>query len=404
VDAYIARQPIFTKDMKIFGYELLFRSGAAEKGYANTDSDQATSRVVMESFCTMGLDTITGGKPAFINFTSRLLEENIATLFPKKHLIVEILEDVEPTPEIISACNELHNRGYTLAMDDFIYSPEYDPLVALSGIIKFDFMQCTPDEIEKMIQQGNFKGKKLLAEKVETNEVFDAAVRIGCTLFQGYFFSKPVTLSAKALSPLKINYISLLNETKTSDYIDYKKISETIRRDVALSYKLLKLVNSAYYGLRTVVKDIPQALTIIGTKEIRKWIFMIAIMGLSSDKPDEIIKMSMIRGRFLEKLNSRSLRAYTNDIVFQTGLFSMLDVLMDMPMESALEGVYLPDEIRAALIDHKGVLADLLELVVSLERSNWRRADEITTILKIEIQTVSEEYLAAVKWCTQMQF
>jgi len=404
VDAYIARQPIFTKDMKIYGYELLFRSGAAEKGYVDTDADQATSRVVMESFYSRGVASITGGKPAFINFTARLLEENTATLFPKNQLVIEVLEDVVPTPEIIEACRELHKKGYTLAMDDFVYRPEFDPLIELSSIIKFDFLLSTPQEITKMMKLSNLKGKRLLAEKIETNEVFDLAVKMGFTLFQGYFFSKPVTLSAKALSPLKMSYITLLHGINTEDYIDYKKLAETIRTDVALSYRLLKLVNSAYYGLRTVVKDIPQALAIIGTKEIRKWIFMIALMGLSSDKPDEIIKMSMIRGRFLETLNMRSIRVCTNDIVFQTGLFSMLDVLMDMPMASALEGMHLSQEVRDALIDHTGVLFDLLELVMSLEHSNWQRADELTSKLRIERRMVSEEYLDSVKWCNQLQF
>jgi len=404
MDAYIARQPIFTKDMKIYGYELLFRGGAADKSFISADADQATSQVIMESFYSRGVETITGGKPAFINFTARLLEENTATLFPKNLLVVEILEDIIPTPEIVEACRALQKKGYTLAMDDFVYSPEYEPLVQISNIIKFDFLVSTPREIGNMIKKTNLRGKRLLAEKIETDEMFNQAVKMGFTLFQGYFFSKPVTLATKALSPLKISYINLLREINTEDYINYRKLAETIRNDVALSYKLLKLVNSAYYGLRTVVKDISQALTIIGTREIRKWIFMIALMGLSADKPDELIKMSMIRGRFLEHLNSKSIRILTNDTVFQTGLFSMLDILMGMPMESAFEGMYLDDEVYAALVDKTGILYALLELVVSLERSDWNRADELTSLLRIETGVVTEVYLDAVKWCNQLHF
>ena len=404
MDAYIARQPIFTKDLKIFGYELLFRSGNTEKGYAGEDADQATSRVVMESFYSRGVDAITGGKPAFINFTSRLLEESIATLFPKNKLVVEILENVEPTPEIVAACRDLRKKGYTLAMDDFVYRPEIDPLIEMSGIIKFDFLLSTPQEIAKMAKLTGLKGKRLLAEKVETNEAFDLALKIGCTLFQGYFFSKPVTLAAKALSPLKTSYVALLNQVNSTQEIDYRQLAETIRNDVALSYRLLKLVNSAYYGLRNVVKDIPQALAIIGAEEIRKWVFMIAIMGLSSDKPDEIIKMSMIRGRFLENLNRNICLKSPTDIVFQTGLFSMLDVLMDMPMGAALEGMYLSEEVREALVDHRGCLYDLLELVISLEKSNWRRADEIAVKYGLEAAVVAEDYLDSVKWCNKLQF
>ena len=404
MDAYIARQPIFKKNMKIYGYELLFRSNSAEKMFSNTDADQATSRVVMKSFYSRGLDSITGGKPAFINFTSRLLQENTATLFPKEHLVIEVLEDVKPTPEIIAACRSLKNLGYTLAMDDFIYHPDYDPLVKISKIIKFDFLLCSPQEIENMMGKMDLEGKWLLAEKIETHEMFDLAVGLGFSLFQGYFFSKPVTLSAKALSPLKISYINLLNEINSEDYLDYRKLATTIRNDVALSYKLLKLVNSAYYSLRIVVNDITQAITILGTIEIRKWIFMIALMGLSSDKPDEIVKMSMIRGRFLESLNMKSIKAYSNECVFQTGLFSMIDVLMDMTMVSALDGINLAGEVRAALVGHTGVLFDLLELVTSMERSDWNRVDELAALLKVDSALVSGEYLDAVKWCNEISF
>jgi len=404
VDAYIARQPILKKNMKIYGYELLFRSNSVEKVYSDTDADQATSRVVMESFYSRGLTSITGGKPAFINFTSRLLQENTATLFPKEQLVVEILENVEPTLEIITACRDLHKKGYTLAMDDFIYRPDYEPLIKISKIIKFDFLLCTPQDIEDMMHQMNLKGKLLLAEKIETFEMFDLAVKLGFSLFQGYFFSKPVTLSAKALSPLKINYVNLLNEVSSEDCLDYHKLAMTIRNDVALSYKLLKLVNSAYYGLRIVVNDIAQAITILGTIEIRKWVFMIALVGLSSDKPDEIIKMSMIRGRFLENLNTKSIRVHSNDCVFQTGLFSMLDVLMDMTMVSALDGISLAGEVRDALVEHSGVLYDLLELATSFERSDWVRVDELTSSLHVDAELVSGEYLDAVKWCNELHF
>lgn len=404
MDAYIARQPVFSKNMKIYGYELLFRSGAAEKASNVTDADQATSRVVMESFYSRGVESITGGKPAFINFTPRLLLENTATLFPKEKLVVEILEDVEPTQEIIDACRTLRRKGYILAMDDFVYRPALDPLIELSNMIKFDFLISTPDEISDMIRRINLKGKKLLAEKIETNEMFDLAGRLGCTLFQGYFFSKPVTLSAKALSPLKVSYMSLLKEVSAEDEIDFKKLTVTIRNDVALSYKLLRMVNSAYYGLRTEVTDIVQALTIIGTIEVRKWIFMISLMGIGSDKPDEIALMSMIRGRFLENLNMRCIRTYSNENVFQTGLFSMLDVLMDMPMESALKDIYLADDVRNALVGRRGGMYDMLELVISLERSDWDRVDALTARLNVDAAQVTEEYLDAVKWCYEMPF
>lgn len=404
MNAYIARQPILKKNLRIFAYELLFRSNSTEGFFSDTDADQATSRVVMESFYSSGLDSITGGKPAFINFTSLLLQKNTATLFPKERLIIEVLESVKPTKEIVKACRALNRMGYTLALDDFIYRPELEPLIEISKIIKFDFLLSPPEEIEYMLGQIDCKGKWLLAEKIETNEVFDCAVKMGFKLFQGYFFSQPVTFSAKSLAPLKVNYVTLLKEMHSDNYLDYRKLAATIRNDVALSYKLLKLVNSAYFSPQAEVQDITQAITMIGTIEIRKWILMIALMGLCSDKPDEIVKMSMIRGRFLENLNMKSAHVRSNESVFHTGLFSMLDVLMDMPMVSALDGICLANDVREALIEHTGVLYDLLELSISFERSNWDRVDELTACLNIDTALVSVEYLNAVKWCNEIQF
>ena len=402
VDAYIARQPIFNMKKQIFGYELLFRSGASAENYTDSGADQATSHVIMESFYSKGMDSITGGKPAFVNFTANLLLEKTATLFPKDKLIVEILETVEPTPEIIKACRALQRKGYKLALDDFVYCPELDPLIELSRIIKFDFLCSSPQEITIMMKQVNLKGKWLLAEKIETNEMFDLARAMGFTLFQGYFFSKPETMSAKVLSPLKISYISLMREVSMGDNMDFQKVAKAIRDDVALSYKLLRLVNSAYYCLGTEVTDINRAVAIIGTIELRKWVFMIALMGLNTDKPDEIIKMSMIRGRFIENMNLKCKLVKSSESAFQTGLFSMLDVLMEVPMNSALEGMLLAEEVREALIYSGGPLFDLLKLVISLELSDWNTTDKLAQQLNLNASLISEEYLDAVKWCNDL--
>ena len=403
MDTFIARQPVFNKNMKIFGYELLFRGGAGDKGYTGQNADQASSRVVMESFNSMGVENITGGKPAFINFTANLLLQNIVTLFPKEQLVIEILEDVEPTPELVEVCRKLHEDGYTLALDDFVYRPELDQLVEISRIIKFDFLACTPKEITDMIKKMNLKGKLLLAEKIETTEMFNLAAALGFTLFQGYFFAKPVTVATKNLSPLKISYIRLLKEVNERENMDFNRLAEVICYDVALSYKLLRLVNSAYYGLRSEVTDMLRALTLLGTREIQKWIFLISVVGISSDKPDELIKMSMIRGHFMETLNKRLRLRHSSEDVFLFGLFSMLDVLMGMPMQSALEGTYIAKSVHDALVYHTGRICDMLDLVISLEQSGWEKADRLAASMGADARIVSEEYLDAVRWCNELQ-
>lgn len=402
MDSYIARQPIFDRKTHIFGYELLFRSGVSDSSYSAVDADQASSRVVMESFYTMGVTSITGGKPAFINFTSTILLENIAMLFPKNLLVIELLEDIEPTPEIVNACRNLCYQGYTLALDDFVYRPELEPLIQLCKIIKFDFLATPPQEIMETLSLIDTKGKLLLAEKIESMEMFQMAAEMGFTLFQGYFFCKPVTLASKDVAPLKARYVSLLHEVNEGSDMDFRRLANIILGDVALSYKLLRMVNSAYYALPTEVVDIKYALSILGTEDIRKWIFLMAIMDMCSSKPDELIRMSMIRGRFMEQIQRYCRLPYSSENIFLTGLFSLLDVMMEQQMHVALHNMPLAAEILQTLVDHSGQLYDLLQLVVSLEQSAWEETDRLIESFSLSAGQVTTVYVEAVKWCNEI--
>ena len=404
METYIARQPIFNTKKQIYGYELLYRNAASDTKFDGSGADQATSQVIMESFYSRGVESITGGRPAFINFTANLLLENTPTIFPKEHLVVEVLEDVNPTPEIIDACRSLQETGYKLALDDFVYRPELDPLIEVSRIIKVDFLVNTPKDINLMLKRADLKGKWLLAEKIETTEMFTTALSLGFHLFQGYFFSKPETLTAKVLSPMKISYISLMREICSGDDMSFNRVARVIRGDLALSYKLLRLVNSAYYDLRAEVTDINRAVSIIGTVELRKWVFLIALMGLNTGKPDEIIKMSMIRGRFIEEMNAKCRFVKSVESAFQVGLFSMLDVLMEMPMGVVIDGMNLASDVVTALVYNSGPLFDALELVISLEQSNWDKTDLLASELCIGADMITDVYLEAVKWCNNLAF
>ena len=404
MNTYIARQPIFDRKIHVKAYELLFRSDDRATQFTDIDQDQASSHVVMESFHTMGVEVLTSGRPAFINFTSTLLLENIATLFPKDLLVIELLENIEPTPEIIRACHDLYKKGYVLALDDFVYHPSLEPLIKLCQIIKFDFLQNTPQEIADMLKHMDTRGKQLLAEKIETMDCFNTAVKMGFSLFQGYFFSKPVTLTSKKLVPLQENYIALLKEIHTEHDVDFARISRIIHKDVALSYKLLRLVNSVFYGMRFKATDIKHALAVLGTREIRKWILLMTIMRLNSNKPDEIIKMSLIRGRFMELMHSYCRKNLSYENLFLTGLFSMIDVLVEKPMEDALTDLPLAPQVRDALVKRKGTLHDLLNMVVCLERSEWDEADKLAELFNVNTGQVSNIYINAVKWCNEMPF
>ena len=268
MDAYLARQPIFDKYQNVFGYEILYRDSNTNC-YLSDDPDKASCNVMLNSFNLIGIENLTAGKKAFINFTENLLEKEVATLFSRENLVIEILETVKPSKEIVDSCKELKKQGYTLALDDFIFQKEYIPLIEIADIIKIDFLATPKDELKSLTMGLKPYNTMLLAEKIETYKDFENAKEWGYSLFQGYFFSKPIILSIQDIPPLKINYLQLLQKIN-EDAFNFNEIAEIISRDISLSYKLLRLVNSVAFGLRNKIKSVKHALVIMGTKEVKK--------------------------------------------------------------------------------------------------------------------------------------
>jgi len=398
----VARQPILDKKLKIFAYELLFRSENKGAAYDSPDGDKASVYTTVESFYSMGIESITNKKPAFINFTKMLLLEGVATLFPKDLLVIEVLEDVEPTEEVIEACRTLHEAGYVLALDDFVYKPELEPLIKMSRILKFDFIANTTREISETLKKIDVSGKILLAEKIETVEMFKKASKMGFTLFQGYFFCKPVTFSTRRLETLQITYLSLIKELGEGYDADFGKLANIIRNDMALCHKLLRMVNSVYYSLLSKVTDIKHALAILGLREIRKWVYVTSMMELCSKKPDELVRTSMIRAFFMEHVSYSCQLSFLRENLFLLGIFSLIDVIMEKPMELALNGMLLSPAITDALIFHKGMMNNFLMLAISIEKGDWDETDRLCLQFGITKEQISDAYIKAVQWCDSM--
>ncbi len=246
MEVYLARQPIFHRNKDIFGYELLFRDGLFN-AFPQIDGDTASSNVLSNSFFCMGIDQITGGKKAFINFTQELLLQKMPLLFPRDHLVVEILENVQSNRSLILACREIASAGYQLALDDFIYDPGLEPLIAMAGIIKIDIRLTPGDQAKEILNKLSAYPVKFLAEKVETYEEFEKYLEMGFDYFQGYFFSKPQVLKARDISPSKISLLQIMTEINR-DEMQFSAVEKLISRDVSVSFKLLRYINSPYYS------------------------------------------------------------------------------------------------------------------------------------------------------------
>lgn len=353
MDVFLARQPIFNADREIVAFELLYRGGKINAFSGEVQDDEASSKVIFDTFQNFGLETITSGYPAFINFSARLIEEEVATLFRQEYLVVELLETIRPTVEIIEKCRELKTAGYRIALDDFVYSPDWEPLLDLADIVKVDFRSTGPFEIRQLRTVLVNKNCAFLAEKVETWDEFHLAVDLGFTYFQGYFFQRPEILQTSGLSPLELHYMQLVSQANLPE-LDYRELARTISMDVSLTYNLLKLANSAIFARRSRIATVEQALVLLGEREIRKWVTLIALQGMCVNQMDGPISLSLIRARFAQLLAQETALKVQHNSLYLTGLFSLLDVMLQRPLAKILDEVQAQEEIKEALLVHTG--------------------------------------------------
>jgi len=398
MDIFIARQPIFDIRKKVYAYELLYRAG--DENQSNViDGDQATSSVVANTLMLIGLDSLTQGRMAFINFTRQLIENEIPTVFSNELLVVEILEDIIPDAEFMKACRNLKELGYILALDDFVLDYPYEEIVDLVDIIKVDFLLTSQRERHAIIQKYQGRNIRFLAEKVETLEQFEEAIQAGYTYFQGYFFSKPVIMKHKDIKPATFNYIKILEELDGPEP-EYEDIASIIEFDVSLSYKLLRLINSAAFYSNSRVTSLKHALVMLGFKEIRKWISIVMLRELGDDKPDEIIRTCLLRGKMGEILSKQfGLKARKTE-VFLMGMFSMIDTLMNQEMEEALEMLPLEDDVKAGILGEGNQFSDLLKLVIAYEKGNWDYLFLKAKKSGLGMNIFPDAYIEAVKWAS----
>ncbi|RUM47007.1 MAG: hypothetical protein DSY80_01340, partial [Desulfocapsa sp.] len=285
MDICIARQPIFSVHKKLFAYELLFR-GEGDECPEGVAGDRATTTLLSSTFLTEGIEKVTGSRPCFVNFTEKLLLQKVAAAFPQNRLVVEILEDVNPTPEIIAVCTELKDQGYLLALDDFLYHPRFDPLLAIVDIVKIDFIQSPVDSLQKMLRRlSRFDHLKLLAEKVESYDEFEKAAKLGFHYFQGFFFSRPEKICMQELSSVKVNLLRLLAEV-TQKTTTISRVEAIVSSDVALTYKLLRYLNSSHFYLLEKVESVARAIAFLGAKRFRQFVLLAIISELATEKPE----------------------------------------------------------------------------------------------------------------------
>lgn len=396
---YAARQPILDRDKTLFGYELLFRDGV-ENAFPNIDGDEATSKMIEGSQFAFGLDDFLGDKPGFINFTLETLVKKYPSMLPKEQVVVEILETVQPGKRLLIECQQLKEQGYTLALDDYEHKTVWRHFYPYIDIIKIDFRTTNIAQIEEIKQAiAAFPHIKLLAEKVETNAEFQQALAQGFSYFQGFFFSKPEMMQTRALSPSQLALAELLYETSKAD-MDLASIAEVFKRDVTLSYKLLRYSNSAIFRRRAEIETIKHAIVVLGQAELKKFLSLLFTAQISTDKPAELMRLAMTRANFAESLAALG-RNVALEKAFLTGMMSLMDAILDEAIESVMEKLPLAHEIKDALIHKTGILASYLQLIQCYENADWTQANHIIAELKLDPDKIPDAYHHAVQWANE---
>ncbi len=402
MESFIARQPIFDAEKNVVAYELLFRDGETNALAVTRilDGTQASYHVMTNALTLFGLENITRGKQAFINATREVLVGQLPTTFSPDSIVIEILEDVPADAEVIDACAQFKSEGYTIAMDDVVHGESRHEMVKLADIIKIDFMLTNPAERAALANRFLSDGKALLAEKVETHEDFQLAKDLGFKYFQGYFFARPEILVRKSIRSNKMNSLRLITLLQP-DEPDLRALEDIIKNDVAMSYRLLRYINSAFFSFRKEISSIRQAIVLLGNREFKKWATLIAMSGLTDDKPEELLVTGLVRARFLELLSPGIEMHRESENLFLMGIFSILDGATDQSFEVIFKELPLHPLIRDALQFHRGPYAPIIGAVEAFENRQW---DDFAAFIDAYLNLsgkVTELYLNAVQWANQ---
>lgn len=393
-EAFVARQPIFDKALDIYAYELLFRAGDHEAAGDRLDGGQATSQVIWNTFTVFGLDALVGSARAFINFDRELLLDDRSIILPPDRVVIELLEDIPVDQAVVDAAARLAAKGYTLALDDFVYEHAWQPLVEIAHIVKLDVMALDPAELREHVSLLRRHNLCMLAEKVETEEQFEALKAMGFDYFQGYFLARPTVMRARRAPADRSTVLHLLGRLNDPE-ASVDALERLIGRDASLSYKLLRYMNSAFFALPRRVDSVHSAIVYLGLVNIRRWASLIALSGFN-DKPGELLGLAMLRGRMCQNLaEAADLPGADNH--FTAGLFSALDMLLGLPMDQVLAELPLDADVERALLTRQGPCGATLACTLAYERQDWDRV----ALAGLDAAAIRTAYLAAVAWSTR---
>jgi len=389
-EVFVGRQAILDPTLKTIGYEVLYRN--CEVGQAVfTDENVATATVLLNAYLDIGLEHVVGSHLAFLNIPKQFLLEHYCEALPKNRVVLEILENVEPTPQVLEALTSLAQQGYTIALDDFEYHDRFRPFLEIADIVKIDVLGKSEKQLQREVSQLRDYRVSFLAEKVESREVYETCKKLGFYYFQGYFFFRPDIVRGREIPANRVALWELMGKIQ-DPHIPFKGLVELIRNDLSLSYKILRYVNSAYFGLPKRVDSIDHAARMVGIDRIRNWATLI-IMASGQTQTAEILVIALVRAKMCERLGHQ-LGTKAPEKYFTMGLLSVLEALYESPMQEILDKLPLPEDISDALVHGTGEMGLVLSCVKAYEAGEWMELNH----LQLEPSIIRDFYLKSIDW------
>jgi EAL and modified HD-GYP domain-containing signal transduction protein len=395
----VARQPILDHAGHIFGYELLYRGGA-ETSNGDSSHDLAGARVLTDAVLGVGLDALTCGLKAFVNLTHHLLIDGAGTLLPPETTVLQLADNLPVSEEVIETCQRLHDAGYAIALSNFTPGSPAEALLPWTRFVKVD-VQRTPSTSWRALVNGlRPRNVRMIAEGVESAEMATAARMSGFQLFQGFYFCKPTTFAKTPLPARRLAYLNLL-AALNRDNLSLEEVENLVKHDLSLSYRVLRSVNSAAFGLHQEVSSIRRALVLLGVAQVRKWASVWSLAGLSEGGTPETVSMALVRARCCE-LVGESKAGPDSGAYFLLGMCSLLDVILRQPMKDALADMPLPASIGSALMGVPNEARAVLDMVIAYEQGSWDEAAAAATRAGISGATLPSIYADALRWTREL--
>ena len=399
-EVFIGRQPIVDAQQKIVGYELLFRSNAEDNDAQIEDDFSAGAQVLINTLSNMGTEWLMGDKLAFINVTETMLNHEFMELLPAKRIVLEIKGEIAPTPELLERLQALQELGFQFALHSAQINGDIEPLIKLASYVKVDLLKAPLDRLGDIAAKMKQYSLKIIAEKVETFTAYKRCKECKFDFFQGYYFAHPEILTAKVINPAQAMVLEILNKVRNN--ADIAEIEKGFKRDVALSFKLLRYINSVGFGLSCEIQSIRHALSILGYQQLYRWLTLLIVTSNEGATPPALMKTAITRGRLTELLGQDMVDRNERDNLFIVGIFSLLDAMLEMPMDKVLDKLTLPENISDALLTRDGIYGPLLALAEACESADIARINELANSLAIEPTKVNEAHLNALAWVEEL--